>query len=87
MAAATQIVKLGFRHAIVHVDGREQGLTLLGHLPHAVHARGDLLTLTLRNLGNAGPLGLISSSLIATQLGVLSNELAPKNSSRVLIWG
>src|SRR5690606_24256730 len=39
-AAAIEVVELGFGDRVVHVDGREGELALLGHLIQTVHARG-----------------------------------------------
>ena len=57
VAAAVHVVKLGLGHAVVHVDGREEELVLLGHLDEAVHAGGGLLGNTLHGRGHAAPLG------------------------------
>merc|ERR1712170_42649 len=44
VAAAVHVVELGLGDAVIHVDGREEQLTLLGHLLQAVHTCGGLLT-------------------------------------------
>ena len=43
LAAAVQIVELGFGHRVVDVDGREPQLAPLGHLVEPVHSGGGLL--------------------------------------------
>merc|ERR1712232_102784 len=60
VAAAIHVVELGLGDAVVDVDGREEQLTLLGHLLQAVHTGGGLLTDTSDDLGHAGPLGWVN---------------------------
>ncbi len=43
LATAVQVVKLALGDAVIHVDGRNQQLTLLGHFNEAMHARGGFL--------------------------------------------
>merc|ERR1711982_297026 len=59
VAAAINVVELGLGHAVVHVDGREQELSLQRHLLQAVHTGGGLLADATALLGHAGPLGLV----------------------------
>jgi len=68
MTAAIDIVKLGLRHTVIHVDGREKQLTLGGHLFQSVHTGGGLLTHTVAGLSHSRVLRLIRRDGILKQL-------------------
>mmetsp|Transcript_14139 Transcript_14139/g.37449 ORF Transcript_14139/g.37449 Transcript_14139/m.37449 type:complete len:510 (+) Transcript_14139:196-1725(+) len=68
VAAAVDVVELRLRHAVVHVDRREEQLTLGGHLPKREHARRGLLAHALADLGHARVLGLVERDGVLQQL-------------------
>mmetsp|Transcript_58892 Transcript_58892/g.80940 ORF Transcript_58892/g.80940 Transcript_58892/m.80940 type:complete len:329 (-) Transcript_58892:78-1064(-) len=68
VTAAVDVVELRLRHAVVHVDCREEQLTLRSHLTQTVHSGRRLLAHTLARLGHARVLRLIHWDGILQQL-------------------
>mmetsp|Transcript_78307 Transcript_78307/g.171637 ORF Transcript_78307/g.171637 Transcript_78307/m.171637 type:complete len:329 (+) Transcript_78307:827-1813(+) len=68
VAASIDVVELGFGHAVVHVDGREQELALGGHLLQSVHTGGGLLADTLALRRHAAVLGLVRRNGVLQEL-------------------
>mmetsp|Transcript_66956 Transcript_66956/g.105686 ORF Transcript_66956/g.105686 Transcript_66956/m.105686 type:complete len:320 (-) Transcript_66956:273-1232(-) len=57
--ATIDVVELGLGHAVVHVDGREEQLTLGGHLTKAVHSGSRLLANALALGSHSCVFGLV----------------------------
>ena len=55
LAATIEVVELRLGDRVVHVDGRNQQLALLGELVEAMHARGGLLGDAAPSLDDLGP--------------------------------
>ena len=55
LAATIEVVELRLGDRVVHVDGRNQQLALLGELVEAMHARGGLLGDAAPRLDDLGP--------------------------------
>merc|ERR1711907_753922 len=68
MTAAVHIVKFGFSHTIVHIDGWEEKLTFLRHLLEAEHTCSSLLAHTLALLCHPGVLCLVYLDRVLQQL-------------------
>merc|ERR1740130_2172503 len=68
VTAAINIIELGLCYAIVHIDGREQQLTLGSHLLQTVHSGRGLLTDSLALLCHPAVLGLVSRDGILQKL-------------------
>mmetsp|Transcript_52484 Transcript_52484/g.156577 ORF Transcript_52484/g.156577 Transcript_52484/m.156577 type:complete len:445 (-) Transcript_52484:102-1436(-) len=67
VAAAVDVVELGLRHTVVHVDGREEELTLGGHFLQPVHTSGRLLAHAHALGGHPGVLCLVGLDGILQQ--------------------
>ena len=65
--AAVQVVELGLGDGVVHVDGREQKLVLLGHDIKSVHAGGGLLGDTDHAGSKSLPLGGLLGKLTSDE--------------------
>lgn len=65
--AAVQVVELGLGHGVVHVDGGEEKLILLGHDIKSVDAGGGLLRDTDHAGSQLGPLGGVVGQLAGDQ--------------------
>ena len=56
VAAAVEVVELGLRNGVVHVDCRELQASGLGHLVQAMHAGGGFFGNAAESFAGAGPL-------------------------------
>jgi len=56
VTATVDVIELGLGDGVVNVDGREEELTLVGHLVETVNTGGGLLGNTEDGLGDLGPL-------------------------------
>ena len=82
MLAAVQVVELGLGHGIVHVDGREEQVALLGHDVESVHTSGGLL----RHANHAGGkarhfLPFLGSSRLMMESTILNSGLSTDSGS------
>merc|ERR1719330_445897 len=68
VSAAINVVKLGLRDAVVHVDGREKQLSLCCHLPQPVYPCGRLFANALALGCHASVLRWVSRDGVLQQL-------------------